>query len=137
MNIIFTGYIGARFISGMYNSDTEEILFMDGEEAYEDIKCAYSQAIVEEETEKMPGWTLKEVSPSKYLATKLYSNDKIEIEVLQNGMIKTTVPGKISPANHASAEQFLLNIARAGGGTVTRSRLSAATAELNRIMSRQ
>jgi len=84
------------------------------------IKEAYSEVVVEQEAARMR-WTLKKEGKAKYTATKPYSKDKIQIEVLADGTIKTTTD-KISAANHASAEMFLLNMARAAGGLVTRIR---------------
>lgn len=60
---------------------------------------------------KTLGWQL---TPGKdkntVVATKPFSKDKIIIEVLKSGSVKVTVPGKISAANHSSAEVFLNTI---------------------------
>lgn len=48
-------------------------------------------------------------------------NDRMQIEVLADGTIKVTTD-EISPANHASAEQFTAEVARLAGGETTRER---------------
>lgn len=48
-------------------------------------------------------------------------NDKIEIEVLADGTIKSSTD-KVSMPNHANAESFLAQIARLAGGATTRVR---------------
>jgi hypothetical protein len=45
--------------------------------------------------------------------------DKITIEVLEDGTIKTTTDA-VSAANHQNAEQFLREVATLAGGTVKR-----------------
>lgn len=45
--------------------------------------------------------------------------DKIIIEVLEDGTIKTTTD-KVSMPNHSNAEGFLREMARLAGGTVKR-----------------
>jgi hypothetical protein len=45
--------------------------------------------------------------------------DKIEIEILEDGTIKVSTDS-ISPANHLSADQFLKEIERLAGGKVTK-----------------
>lgn len=45
--------------------------------------------------------------------------DKLTIEILQDGTIKTTADG-VSAANHDNAENFLRNVSTLAGGTVTR-----------------
>lgn len=47
--------------------------------------------------------------------------DIIEIEVLEDGTIKTST-NKVSMPNHANAEAFLRDIAKMAGGTVERKR---------------
>lgn len=47
--------------------------------------------------------------------------DKMTIEILEDGTIKTT-SDKISIPNHASAEAFLKDVARLAGGESTRAR---------------
>lgn len=50
----------------------------------------------------------------------MFSDDKMTIEILRDGTIKTTVVGEISPASHDSAESFLRDVARLAGGETTR-----------------
>ena len=45
--------------------------------------------------------------------------DKLKIEILEDGTIKTTSDA-VSMPNHANAEQFLREMARLSGGTTTR-----------------
>lgn len=45
--------------------------------------------------------------------------DKIEIEILEDGTIKTSTD-KVSMANHSNAEGFLREMARLAGGVVKR-----------------
>jgi hypothetical protein len=45
--------------------------------------------------------------------------DNIQIEILEDGTIKTT-SDKVSAANHGNAEEFLRYIARMAGGETTR-----------------
>jgi hypothetical protein len=40
--------------------------------------------------------------------------DEIEVTILPDGNIKTETPGKISGANHRTAETFFQDLARAG-----------------------
>lgn len=47
--------------------------------------------------------------------------DVIEIEVLEDGTIKTST-NKVSMPNHANAEAFLRDMARMAGGEVERKR---------------
>ena len=47
-------------------------------------------------------------------------NDKMTIEILRDGTIKTTVVGEISPASHDSAESFLRDVSRLAGGPTVR-----------------
>lgn len=76
-----------------------------------------SKKMILEQSSKA-GWTLKQESEWKFTATKPYSNDKIEIEILDSGTVRTSTD-KISPANHMSAERFLMNIQGVMGGKVT------------------
>lgn len=46
-------------------------------------------------------------------------SDKIKIEILPGGIIKTTTD-KVSMPNHANAEGFLRDMARMAGGKITR-----------------
>lgn len=65
--------------------------------------------VIREQAKKM-GWKLTEESQDKFVASKAYSNDKINFEILKSGVIKT-VTDKISMANHSNAEAFLRNVA--------------------------
>jgi len=47
------------------------------------------------------------------------NNDTLEIEITEDGTIKTTT-GKVSAANHQNAEAFLQFMARLAGGQTTR-----------------
>lgn len=47
------------------------------------------------------------------------STDQIEIEILQDGTIKTSTD-KISAASHLNAENFLKEMARLAGGKVVK-----------------
>lgn len=85
-----------------------------------------SKAIVKAQAEKM-GWQLKSVAgkPWTRIATKPFSQDKIEITFLKSGSVKITVPGKISPANHTSAELFLMHIQKELGASVQVTQMGA------------
>lgn len=65
--------------------------------------------IIRDQAKKM-GWKLTEESLNKFVASRAYSNDKINFEVLKTGVIKT-ITDKISMANHSNAEAFLRNVA--------------------------
>ena len=45
--------------------------------------------------------------------------DRLKIEILEDGTIKTTTDA-VSMPNHANAEQFLREMARLAGGTTVR-----------------
>ena len=47
------------------------------------------------------------------------TTDKLTIEILADGTIKTTADG-VSAANHDNAENFLRNVSTLAGGKVTR-----------------
>ncbi len=49
--------------------------------------------------------------------------DTIDIEILDDGRIKTTTPGSVSAANHSNAEAFFRYIATMTDGDVSRSKL--------------
>lgn len=66
---------------------------------------------VREQAKKF-GWRLTEVRANCFVASKPYSEDKMEINVLKNGIIKTNTEGTISMPNHSSAETFLGEIAK-------------------------
>ena len=51
--------------------------------------------------------------------------DKMEIQILEDGTIKISAD-KISQASHASAEAFLREVARLGGGQTVRTRKAHA-----------
>ena len=51
--------------------------------------------------------------------------DKLVIEILEDGTIKTTTDD-VGPANHDNAEQFLRAVARLAGGETTRRRRTDA-----------
>ena len=51
--------------------------------------------------------------------------DDIEIEILEDGTIKSTT-NPVSGANHANAEQFLALMGRMAGGETTRVRKGTA-----------
>ncbi len=51
----------------------------------------------------------------------MLKQDEIEIEILGDGRIKILTPG-ISMPNHTNADKFIQDIARLGGGEVTRER---------------
>jgi hypothetical protein len=48
-------------------------------------------------------------------------SDKMKIEILLDGTIKTTTDA-VSAANHSNAESFLRDVAKLAGGTTTRER---------------
>jgi hypothetical protein len=48
-------------------------------------------------------------------------SDKMKIEILANGTIKTTTDA-VSAANHSNAEAFLRDVAKLAGGETTRER---------------
>ena len=56
--------------------------------------------------------------------------DKMTIEVMADGTIKTTTD-KVSAPNHSNAESFLLNISRLCGGITTRTRRIGVGAALH------
>jgi len=64
------------------------------------------------------GWVITRVKNFEYTASKPYSTDKLEIKILDSGTVRVSA-GKISAANHASAEMFLNCIQAAMGGPVT------------------
>lgn len=76
-----------------------------------------SKKILKEQSAKL-GWTLTPKGPKTFTATKPYSTDKMEIEILDTGTIRIS-QDKISPMNHTSAEAFHRNIQTAVGGKVT------------------
>lgn len=78
------------------------------------LRKLYSEQVVIEMSEKM-GWNLMKESDSKFIASKPYSDDKVNFEILADGTIKT-ITDMISAANHSNAEQFLLYIQNAIGG---------------------
>lgn len=53
----------------------------------------------------------------------MQKNDEIQVEVLDDGTIKTTVNGRVSAANHQNAEDFLRHMARLSGGSVSTNRI--------------
>lgn len=57
--------------------------------------------------------------PVRIHDTKMKNNDTIQIEVLDNGIIKITSPNAISAPNHASAERLVQEIAKDAGGKRT------------------
>lgn len=67
---------------------------------------------------KKVGWVMTKITKSEYIASKPYSTDKLEIKFLDTGTVRVSA-GKISAANHASAETFLHCIQGAIGGKVT------------------
>lgn len=72
---------------------------------------------------KSAGWLLKPASNTasgrwNLVAYKQYSQDKMKIQILNQGVIKVIVDGKISAPNHVSAENFLRLIHEAHGGEV-------------------
>ena len=67
---------------------------------------------------KANGWVVTPVSEWKFTATKPYSTDKMEVEILDSGTIRIATD-RISPANHMSAENFHRCIQTALGGTVS------------------
>jgi len=79
----------------------------EAKEARERVEAA--RAAIRNQAKKM-GWKLTEVSLNKFVASKPYSNDKINFEVVKTGVIKT-ITDKISAINHQNAEAFLRNIA--------------------------
>lgn len=76
-----------------------------------------SKKIVFEQSKKQ-GWTITQQSEWKYTASKPYSTDKMEIEILDSGTVRITT-GKISAVNHVSAENFHRNIQQQMGGKMT------------------
>ena len=54
------------------------------------------------------------------------NEDKIEIEILQDGRIRTSTPGSVSAANHANAEQFFRFISSMTDGKNTREKIALA-----------
>jgi len=64
------------------------------------------------------GWVITRIKNFEYTASKPYSTDKLEIKILDSGTVRVSA-GKISAANHASAEMFLNCIQAAMGGKVT------------------
>jgi hypothetical protein len=62
------------------------------------------------------------------------TNDKLTLEILQDGTIKSTADG-ISAANHDNAESFLRNVSTLAGGKVTRTlRTDLRPEELRRAL---
>ena len=57
-------------------------------------------------------------------------NDIMDIEILEDGTIKTTTD-PISGANHANAEEFLRFVGRMAGGEVERKRKGTGTAHVH------
>jgi hypothetical protein len=123
--IFFAGSIKGRYVDGQYDGKK---LVSSNSSAISAIKQAYSAEIVKQQAKKLAWQLKKDAKKEKYTATKPNSTDKIEIEILDNGTIKTTTD-KISMPNHASAEQFLLGIARDLGGEVTRTRRMLGTTQ--------
>lgn len=64
------------------------------------------------------GWVMTQLTKSEFIASKPYSTDKLEIKILDTGTVRVS-SGKISAANHVSAETFLHCIQTAIGGKVT------------------
>jgi hypothetical protein len=63
------------------------------------------------------GWKWTEKSRWKYILSKSFSQDRIEVEFLKTGSIKITVPGQISAPNHMAAENFMRLVTGELGGT--------------------
>jgi hypothetical protein len=57
-------------------------------------------------------------------------NDVMEIEILEDGTIKTTTD-PISGANHANAEEFLRFVGRMAGGDVKREKRTRTTGHVH------
>lgn len=81
---------------------------------------AQLKKIVQQKAKKL-GWNLRPASNTaigrwKLIATKPFTQDRIEIQMLGAGVLKITVPGTISAPNHMSAENFLREIHEAHGG---------------------
>ena len=49
--------------------------------------------------------------------------DTIEVEILEDGRIRTTTPGSVSAANHSVAEAFFRYIATMTDGSVSREKI--------------
>ena len=60
--------------------------------------------------------------------------DKMEIEILADGTIRTTTD-RISAPVHASADAFLADVARLAGGDVTKTRRNATHTSINQQQS--
>lgn len=54
------------------------------------------------------------------------NNDRLEIEITEDGHIKTSSPGSISAANHANSEAFFRYIAQLTDGNNTREKIAHA-----------
>jgi len=59
--------------------------------------------------------------------------DKMAIEILADGTIKSTISGKVSMPNHQNAEMFLRDIARLAGGETTRNRIGELTVSATEV----
>lgn len=57
------------------------------------------------------------------------ANDKLDIEILDDGRIRTSSPGSISAANHSSSEAFFRFIATMTDGSNQRQKISQSTVE--------
>jgi len=53
-------------------------------------------------------------------------NDQLEIEIMEDGTIKTTT-GRISAANHKNADEFMAMMARMTGGKTESQKKAQAT----------
>lgn len=59
-----------------------------------------------------------------------FNMDAMQIEILEDGTIKTTTDA-VSGANHSNAEEFLRFVARECGGETTRTRRSDVHAHVH------
>ena len=62
------------------------------------------------------GWKITETMKWKYVLSKSFTKDRIEVEILKDNKVKLTVPGLISAPNHQSAEAFVNGLTMDLGG---------------------
>lgn len=67
---------------------------------------------------RQTGWKITEALKWKYVLSKSFTRDRIEVEILKDNKVKVTVPGQISAPNHMSAENFMQGLMADLGGVV-------------------
>lgn len=63
------------------------------------------------------------------------ANDKLDIDILDDGRIRSSSPGSVSAANHSSAEAFFRFIATMTDGSNQRQKIAQSTVQHKQAVS--